>query len=111
MLKRTLLIFARRGGGTTGPLMLALLLVPAMLATPRVQALQSAFRLLYTFHGGGGAKPQAGLIRDAAGNLYGTATQGGAIGYGVVFKLDPSGNETVLYSFPGGDAGSLPFAA
>jgi uncharacterized repeat protein (TIGR03803 family) len=45
-----------------------------------------------------------GLIMDASGNLYGTTTSGGIppTGYGdagTVFKLDMSGNETVLYSF------------
>ena len=48
---------------------------------------------------------QAGVIRDSAGNLYGTTTQGGAYFYfGTVFKLDTAGNETVLYSFTGGAA-------
>jgi uncharacterized repeat protein (TIGR03803 family) len=55
-----------------------------------------------------GGYPQSGLIRDAAGNLYGTTEYGGA-GYGTVYELSPSGVETVLYSFkgPGGD-GSYP---
>jgi uncharacterized repeat protein (TIGR03803 family) len=50
--------------------------------------------------------PQAGLIFDAAGNLYSTATWGGPNGVpgsGVVFKLthnpDDSWSESVLYSF------------
>jgi uncharacterized repeat protein (TIGR03803 family) len=34
-----------------------------------------------------GAAPQAGLILDGVGNLYGTATGGGAHGEGVAFKL------------------------
>ncbi len=53
-----------------------------------------------------GASPLAGLIMDAAGNLYGTTSAGGtsAPGTGVVFQLtpDPTGTgwtETVLYSF------------
>jgi uncharacterized repeat protein (TIGR03803 family) len=46
-----------------------------------------------------GARPYAGLIQDAAGNFYGTTNEGGANGQGTVFKLDSSGNETVLYSF------------
>jgi uncharacterized repeat protein (TIGR03803 family) len=36
-----------------------------------------------------GAEPDAGLTRDAAGNLYGTTITGGAFGYGTVFKLAP----------------------
>jgi uncharacterized repeat protein (TIGR03803 family) len=46
-----------------------------------------------------GAEP-AGLIRDPAGNLYGTAA-GGAWNQGVVFKVDTAGRETVLHSFAG----------
>jgi uncharacterized repeat protein (TIGR03803 family) len=50
-----------------------------------------------------GAYPPAGLIMDAAGNLYGTTTRGGPAGRGAVFKLTPdqSGGlaETVIYSF------------
>jgi len=55
--------------------------------------------------------PGPGLIRDASGNLYGTALSGGANNYGMVFKLDTAGNETVLYSFcsaPGCTDGSGP---
>ncbi len=49
-----------------------------------------------------GSYPVVGLIQDAAGNLYGTTGDGGKhIHYGTVFKVDTSGNETVLYSFPG----------
>jgi uncharacterized repeat protein (TIGR03803 family) len=54
-----------------------------------------------------GAFPNAGVIRDPAGNLYGTTINGGASNAGVVFKLDTTGHQTVLYSFTGGaDGGS-----
>jgi len=46
-----------------------------------------------------GEFPYAGLIRDAAGNFYGTTASGGAYKGGTVFKLDTAGNETVLYNF------------
>ena len=49
------------------------------------------------------------MIRDSAGNLYGTTNGGGASGRGVVFKIDKSGNETVLYSFTGGADGGNPY--
>ncbi len=66
--------------------------------------------VLYSFQGGSdGSQPLAGVIRDAAGNFYGTTQQGGAEGYGVVFKLDTSGAETVLYSFTAND-GQFPIA-
>jgi uncharacterized repeat protein (TIGR03803 family) len=62
------------------------------------------YKTLYAFKDGqDGAYPQAGLILDADGNLYGTALQGGVYGYGTVFKLSagPGGGwkETVLHSF------------
>ena len=60
---------------------------------------------------GGGWDPVAGLIMDAQGNLYGTTAFGGTSFKGVVFKLDPSGNETVLHSFRGGKDGKAPSAA
>ena len=53
----------------------------------------------------------AGLVRDAAGNFYGTTSEGGSYGSGTVFKLDTGGNESILYSFTGGADGSLPTAA
>jgi uncharacterized repeat protein (TIGR03803 family) len=51
--------------------------------------------------------PNGSLIQDAEGNLYGTTELGGNAGCiadegcGLVFKIDPSGQETVLYSFTG----------
>ena len=65
--------------------------------------------VLYSFTGGAdGGYPLAGVIRDSAGNLYGTTNGGGASGAGVVFKIDTSGNETALYSFTGGADGGYP---
>jgi uncharacterized repeat protein (TIGR03803 family) len=49
-----------------------------------------------------GSNPQAGLVRDAAGNLFGTSAFGGANGGGAVFELvNSSGNYSAesLYSF------------
>ncbi|MGH6847915.1 MAG: choice-of-anchor tandem repeat GloVer-containing protein, partial [Methylocella sp.] len=68
--------------------------------------------VLHTLNGfpSDGSQPEAGLIADSSGNLYGTTSQGGASGNGVVFKLSPGGTETVLYSFKGGSDGSHPQA-
>ena len=60
--------------------------------------------VLHNFGSGtDGFTPVAGLIFDAAGNLYGTTGDGGNYGYGTVFELTPtnggSWTETVLYSF------------
>ncbi len=66
---------------------------------------------LYRFKGTpDGEAPQAGLIMDAAGNLYGTTRGGGASGYGTVFKMDTAGTETLLYSFSFGADGNRPQA-
>ena len=66
---------------------------------------------LYSFAGGtDGRKPEAGVIADAAGNLYGTTYYGGAgCDCGTVFKLAPTGTETVLHAFNGRD-GANPYA-
>jgi uncharacterized repeat protein (TIGR03803 family) len=65
--------------------------------------------VLYGFTGGtDGAKPFAGVMQDAEGNLYGTAIGGGASGNGVIFEVSKAGKESVLYSFTGGADGAAP---
>jgi uncharacterized repeat protein (TIGR03803 family) len=55
---------------------------------------------LYAFSGGNdGGYPGGDLLPDKAGNLYGTTEAGGLYGAGVVYKLDPAGNEAVLHNF------------
>jgi uncharacterized repeat protein (TIGR03803 family) len=66
--------------------------------------------ILYKFHGKVDGKfPEAGVVRDAGGNLFGTATQGGSGDGGTAFKIDKTGKLTVLHSF-GGSEGSWPFS-
>jgi uncharacterized repeat protein (TIGR03803 family) len=81
--------------------------------TPRVHG-PWAETVLYTF-AGEGEFPFSGVILDSSGNLYGTATEGGEYGHGVVFKLTPRAQgpwaETVLYDFPGITDGNAPFGA
>jgi uncharacterized repeat protein (TIGR03803 family) len=71
--------------------------------------------LLFTFHGThgpNGAQPFAGVVLDAAGNLYGGTRGGGISQNGVVFKLTPTAvgewKETVLHRFTGGTDSSTP---
>jgi uncharacterized repeat protein (TIGR03803 family) len=45
-----------------------------------------------------GSSP-ATIAKDAEGNFVGTTIEGGAYGYGVVFKITPSGQYSVLYNF------------
>jgi uncharacterized protein YceK len=80
-----------------------------------------SFNVLYTFLGqADGGQPNAGLIKDASGAIYGTAQYAGlsgcyeAQGCGTVFKLTPptkgekAWTETTLYSFTGGADGGNP---
>ena len=67
--------------------------------------------LLYAFKAGNdGAFPEAPLIRDGKGNLYGTTWGGGSTGYGTVFKIDSTGHETMLHSFNWQTDGGQPLA-
>jgi uncharacterized repeat protein (TIGR03803 family) len=76
---------------------------------------QILFEFVGTTYGAAtGSFPEAGLVMDSAGNLYGTAFGGGAANLGAVFKLSPtasgSWDETVLYSFAGGSDGENPLS-
>jgi len=68
--------------------------------------------VLHSFTGGAdGGLPLTMLVMDTQGNLYGTASGGGNpacynardgdYGCGTVFKVDTTGNQSVLYSFTG----------
>jgi uncharacterized repeat protein (TIGR03803 family) len=73
--------------------------------------------VLHSFskYGANGRGPDAGLIFDAAGNLYGTTSYGGPSDSGTVFELTPAGGgvwtETTLYAFQlkGGKDGHFPY--
>jgi uncharacterized repeat protein (TIGR03803 family) len=75
--------------------------------------------ILYRFQGseqGDGSLPDAGVIADKFGNLYGTTTDGGFLGHGVVYELSPPvppatvWTEAILYRFTGSPDGAGPFA-
>ena len=68
-------------------------------------------KVLHTFTAGvsgskDGGVPRAALIQANDGNLYGTTYGGGAHGVGTVYKITPSGAESIVYSFSGGVGGS-----
>jgi hypothetical protein len=70
-------------------------------------------KLLYSFKGGNdGARPYAGIVFDASGDIYGTTLSGGTYGEGTVFELVPVGKthysykEKILWSFTGADGAS-----
>ena len=66
--------------------------------------------LLYSFKGGesDGAEPMGSLFKATDGNLYGVTYNGGEDDKGTIFKITPSGDETLLYSFIGNPDGSHP---
>src|SRR5271157_3231541 len=105
-------ILGIHGRAAGAALALAMMLVPAVLAPGSAQAQTYTESVLHSFPGSpDGANPYAGLVRDAQGNLYGTTVNGGAQAKGTVFKVDATGNETVLYSFTGaGGDGANPEA-
>jgi len=73
------------------------------------------YTVLHSFNFTDGSQVYAGLVADAAGNLYGTASQGGSHNKGTVFKLARPApghkvwNITVLHNFGLGNDGSQPF--
>ena len=79
---------------------------PALFATlvllSSAVALPQTLKVLHNFTGGAdGGTPYAGVIRDSAGSLYGTTYFGGSNLAGVVYKVDTSGHERVVYTFTG----------
>ena len=74
-------------------------------------AVASNLKVLHSFNGGtDGSYPVAAMVPDHSGNLYGTTRYGGTNGQGTVFELTNSNgvwNETILYSFAGGNDGKL----
>ncbi len=84
---------------------LALFLATAQIASAQAYP-ASTFSVLHNFTGGlDGANPEAGLTLDKAGNLYGTAFNGG-LGFGTAFRLTKRNGSWIfapLYSFTGTD--------
>jgi hypothetical protein len=75
--------------------------------------------VLYNFYSyaGDGIWPEAGIVIDDSGVLYGTTFEGGTYNYGTVFSLTPptspggAWTETILYNFTGGSDGGRPAAS
>jgi uncharacterized repeat protein (TIGR03803 family) len=72
------------------------------------------FTVLYSFKGGADGIAPLGVVVDPAGNVYGTTMEGGDLncnvpigftGCGLVFRISPTGQETVLHSFTGNGDG------
>ena len=72
-------------------------------------------KVIYNFGSGtDGSYPFGGVNLDAAGNLYGTTSFGGAYGLGIAFKLSRGAGgdwtETVLDNFGNGSGAAIPAA-
>jgi uncharacterized repeat protein (TIGR03803 family) len=89
----------------------------AVLNISGVTASGAALEALYSFTASSadssgstyGAYPMAGLLQARGGSFYGTASGGGAAGYGTVFRLTPNGAVSLVYSFNDGNDGAVPF--
>jgi uncharacterized repeat protein (TIGR03803 family) len=89
---------------------LAVLTVLAMLVGQAGAA--NTTEVIFSFAEEAGEYPSTELVMDGAGNIYGTAVQGGQFGGGTVFQLAPSGDGwtyTVLHDFTGGADGGQPY--
>ena len=83
----------------------------AFAALASIPSHAQTFSVLYNFtNGNDGGNPAAGFVVDKLGNLYGTASAGGASGAGTVFEITAAGKMVVLYSFKGGTDGATPLA-
>ena len=92
-----------------------LLTLVLILVSFALTAIAQNERVIYAFDGTTGFGPNANLISDKAGNLYGTADGGGLNATGSVFELSPNGlgvwTENTIYSFgpfPDGAGPSAP---
>ena len=67
--------------------------------------------VVHAFGGGNDGEYVVGLAVDSAGNVYGTTSEGGLYGYGVVYEMTSQNGvwtEHILYNFTNGDDGAYP---
>lgn len=80
-----------------------LVICTLVLCMASLTASAQQLKVLGSFNNTNGANPSAGLVSDAAGNLYGTTCCGGTYNYGTVFELSPKvgggWTEKILHSF------------
>jgi uncharacterized repeat protein (TIGR03803 family) len=68
----------------------------------------ATFTVLHQFDGRHGATPIGDLAIDAAGNVYGSASEGGRYGHGMLFQYLAQGGFRTIYNFRGGTDGAVP---
>jgi len=84
-----------------------------VIALSLVTAAATTTDVIFSFEEDEGEYADTDLERHMAGNIYGTTVLGGEFGGGTVFQLSQKPNgweQTVLYSFTGGEDGSGPGA-
>jgi uncharacterized repeat protein (TIGR03803 family) len=104
-----------RGAAATFTLAWIVIMALTMVRPAQAQTESVLYSFCSMTHCGDGTNPRSNVIMDAQGNLYGTTHGYYVNGYGTVFKLDPTGTLTVLYTFcPLGSKtctdGSFPFS-
>lgn len=92
--------------------LLTAVIIPFVLMAAGSQVAQAQrLTVLHTFTGAGdGGIPNAGLVRDRLGNLYGVASGGGQ-GYGTAFRMTHRGSTwtfNTLHTFSAGTDGAYP---
>ncbi|MGC2449602.1 MAG: choice-of-anchor tandem repeat GloVer-containing protein [Candidatus Sulfotelmatobacter sp.] len=89
-----------------------LVLATAMALILPTTARSQVLTTLYNFQGppADGLTPEGGVTLDPAGNMFGATESGGLADNGTVYKLAPSGVETVLHSFQFFTDGDNPYA-
>jgi uncharacterized repeat protein (TIGR03803 family) len=101
---------AHRASGTRYRSLSAAFAVTALLTAFSAHA--TTFTVLHNFTGSEGMRPQTTLLRDSAGNLFGTAQQGEPKkSTGMVFELTTKGRLLVLHAFRGHVDGRQPWYA
>jgi uncharacterized repeat protein (TIGR03803 family) len=106
---------------STPNVILGLVIMFAFTGVVVPSARSQTFQVIHNFTGGvDGGNPYAGVTVDETGNVFGTATVGGAAGgcptlggCGTVYKLNRHGSSWILrtlYSFRGGSDGAYPTA-
>ncbi len=73
--------------------------IPYVLKVPDFANVQSVEFVLHSMAGNDGTAPLAGLVAGPDGAFYGTASTGGAWGFGSVFRVTASGVVTTLVNF------------
>jgi len=93
----------RGGTNSLRAALMLLLLVAATAATSPAQTFKTIYNFCSVTNAAGyctdGQNPSSTLVQGVNGSLYGTTTNGGTNGYGMVFEVTTAGKLTTLYNF------------